>query len=485
MSESSSSPKTVFSQADIDAVGQDLQGFWQTFSQRYSGEIQGRQPVQTLYGGAQLFKAETARKMGELGLQALDTYAPNFVFLAKAAGLSTARRLPDSWAEAEALSRAISDDPAAALKLYPAAAQAAAIYARVRRKLETEPVEDFRIDFEDGYGNRPDAEEDKDAVRTAHEVARGMKEGLLPPFIGIRIKPWTDQLFQRSVRTLDVFVSALVEATGGALPANFIVTLPKVTAPEQVSGLVKLLETLEARNGLAPGSLPLEVMIETTQSIFDTQGRVMMPQLLDAANGRCRGAHFGTYDYTASCGIIAQYQAMDHPACDFARHAMQVSFASTGVMLSDGATNIMPVPVHRGEGLNLIQQQENLTAVQAAWRLHADHIRHSLRHAYYQGWDLHPAQLITRYATLYDFFLKELDGATLRLKNFISKAAQATLSGDVFDDAATGRGLLNYFRLAYNSGAITEDEVTAAGLVVADLKGGSSSDSSPWLKLIG
>ena len=95
-----SSPKTVFSPADIDVVGQDLQGFWQAFSQRYSGEIQGRQPVQTLYGGAQLFKAETARKMGELGLHALDTYAPNFVFLAKAAGLSTARRLPGSWAEA-------------------------------------------------------------------------------------------------------------------------------------------------------------------------------------------------------------------------------------------------------------------------------------------------------------------------------------------------------------------------------------------------
>ncbi|PKL78174.1 MAG: hypothetical protein CVV27_03770 [Candidatus Melainabacteria bacterium HGW-Melainabacteria-1] len=163
---------------------------------------------------------------------------------------------------------------------------------------------------------------------------------------------------------------------------------------------------------------------------------------------------------------------------------MQVSFASTGVMLSDGATNIMPVPVHRGEALNLIQQQENLAAVHAAWRLHADHVRHSLRHAYYQGWDLHPAQLVTRYATLFDFFLKEFEGATLRLKNFMAKAAQATLSGDVFDDAATGRGLLNYFRLAYNCSAITEAEVEAAGLKLSDLKGGSSSDASPWLQLI-
>ncbi|MEZ0368817.1 MAG: phosphoenolpyruvate kinase [Candidatus Sericytochromatia bacterium] len=475
---------SVFSQQDVDAVDQELQGFWQAFSQRYGGEIYGRQPVQTLYGGAQLFKAETARKMGELGLQALDNYAPNFVFLARAAGLSTAARLPESWSEAEALRQALEAHPEAARAIYPAAALAQSIYARVRRKLEQEPVEDFRIDFEDGYGNRPDAEEDKDAVRTAKEVARGMKEGILPPFIGIRIKPWTEQLFRRSVRTLDVFVSALVEATGGQLPANFIVTLPKVTAPEQVSGLVQLLETLEARHNLAKGALPLEVMIETTQSIFDAQGRLMLPQLLDAAAGRCRGAHFGTYDYTASCGIIARHQAMDHPACDYARHAMQVSFAGTGVMLSDGATNIMPVPVHRGEGLNLVQQQENLAAVHAAWRLHSDHIRHSLRHAHYQGWDLHPAQLITRYATVYDFFLIELDGATHRLRNFIAKAAQATLSGDVFDDAATGRGLLNYFRLAYNCGAIDAAEVTAAGLQVDDLTGGAGSGSSPWLKLI-
>ena len=476
--------QSVLSAEDIQAVQADLQSFWQDFSRRYTGDVQGRQPVQTLYGGAQLFKAETARKMGELSLQALDTYAPNFVYLAQAAGLSMAARLPESWGEAENVRKAIEAHPGVAEQMYPAAAQAHAIYERVREKLGREAVEDFRIDFEDGYGNRPDAEEDADAVRTANEVARGMREGLLPPFIGIRIKPWTEQLFKRSTRTLDVFVSALVEATGGQLPENFIVTLPKVTAPEQVSGLVRLLETLEKRHGLASGALPLEIMIETTQSIFDFQGRLMLPQLLEAAQGRCRGAHFGTYDYTASCGIVAQYQAMDHPACDFSRHTMQVSFASTGIMLSDGATNIMPVAVHRGENLNLLQQQENLQAVHAAWHLHSDHIRHSLRHAYYQGWDLHPAQLITRYATLYDFFLKELKGATLRLNNFMSKAAQATLSGDVFDDAATGRGLLNYFRLAYNCGAITQAEVEAAGLSVSDLKGGSSSDASPWLQLL-
>lgn len=479
--------RTSLSPHLISQVATPLNQSNQAFEQRYPGSIHGRQPVHTLYGGAQLFKAETAKKMGELSLKALESYAPNFAILAKAAGLSSARYLPESWTEAEALAAAIAADPEQAKKYNRHAWLAWTIYERVREKLSREAVEDFRIDFEDGYGNRPDAEEDADAVRNAEEVARGMAEGMLPPFIGIRIKPWTNQLFQRSVRTLDIFMSTLLDKTGGHLPANFVVTLPKVTSPQQVTGLVQLLEHLEAENGLPQGTIPLEIMVETTQSIFSFEGQVMLPAMIQAAAGRCRGAHFGTYDYTASCSIIARYQAMDHPACDFSRHIMQVALASTGVMLSDGATNIMPVPVHReesGQPLNPIQIQENIAAVHAAWKLHADHIRHSLQHAYYQGWDLHPAQLITRYATLFDFFLSELEGATLRLKNFIAKAAQATLSGDVFDDAATGRGLLNYFRLAHNCSAITDAEVEAAGLSVAELTGGAGSSSSPWLQML-
>ncbi|PIQ28678.1 phosphoenolpyruvate kinase [bacterium (Candidatus Blackallbacteria) CG17_big_fil_post_rev_8_21_14_2_50_48_46] len=471
----------------ISQVAEPLNTSNQAFADRYPGIIVGRQPVHTLYGGAQLFKAETAQKMGELSLKALENYAPNFAIFARAAGLNGAEYLPAGWNEAEALAESIAANPDEAKKLNRQAWLAWTIYERVKEKLGREAVEDFRIDFEDGYGNRPDAEEDADAVRNAQEVARGMAEGILPPFIGIRIKPWTEQLFQRSVRTLDIFMSALLDATGGHLPQNFVVTLPKVTSPEQVAGLVQLLEHLEAENGLPQGSIPLEIMVETTQSMFDFEGEIMLPAMLTAAAGRCRGAHFGTYDYTASCSIIARYQSMDHPACDFSRHIMQVALASTGVMLSDGATNIMPVPVHRetpDKPLNAIQIQENTAAVHAAWKLHVDHIRHSLTHAYYQGWDLHPAQLITRYATLFDFFLSELDGATVRLKNFIAKAAQATLSGDVFDDAATGRGLLNYFRLAYNCSAITAEEVEAAGLSVDELQGGAGSGSSPWLQML-
>lgn len=478
--------ESTLSPEDFQAVEQDLNSFWQDFDTRYTDVVQ-RQPVQTLYGGAQLFKAETAQKMGDLARKAIDSYAPNFVYLAKAARLSMHDSLPDDWEQAEALAQAIQENPETAKKLNPEAFLAYTIYERVLHKLQNEPVEDFRIDFEDGYGNRPDAEEDSDAVRNALEVARGMEANILPPFIGIRIKPWTRQLFQRSARTLDIFITALLKATHNTLPQNFVVTLPKVTHPTQVSGLVALLEKLESAHQLPGGSLQLEIMVETTQSILDGQGKVMLPQLLAAAKGRCRGAHFGTYDYTASCNIIARYQSMDHPACDFSRHMMQVAFSGTGVMLSDGATNIMPVPVHRaeaGQELNLVQLKENLNAVHSAWGLHSDHIRHSLTHGHYQGWDLHPAQLITRYAVVYDFFLRELKNSTLRFQNFVSKAAQATLSGDVFDDAATGRGLLNYFRLAHNSGAITQHEIEQAGLTLEDLSGGTGSGASPWLALI-
>jgi hypothetical protein len=92
---------------------------------------------------------------------------------------------------------------------------------------------------------------------------------------------------------------------------------------------------------------------------------------------------------------------------------------------------------------------------------------------FYQGWDLHPAQLVTRYAAVYAFFLEGLAPATERLKNFVEKAAQATLVGDVFDDAATGQGLLNYFLRGISCAALREEEALAAGVTIEDLRGRS------------
>ena len=167
---------------------------------------------------------------------------------------------------------------------------------------------------------------------------------------------------------------------------------------------------------------------------------------------------------------------MGHPACDFAKQMMQVAFAGTGVWLSDGATNIMPVGPHRasdGAKLSAAQAEENRCVVHRAWKIHYDDVRRSLVGGFYQGWDLHPAQLPTRYAAVFAFFIEGQEAASERLRNFVAKAAQATLVGDVFDDAATGQGLLNYFLRAINCKAISEAE--ARPLTGLTLDGGSFS----------
>src|SRR5438105_3850246 len=432
---------TSLPESSLRALTGRLKKVQERFASHYPGEAGSRQPVHTVYGGAHLFKADTTRKLGELAVKALDQYAPEPRIFAEAIGL--------------------------------APQLAGTVHGRVRQKLAREAVEDFRIDFEDGYGIRPDAEEDGHAQAAAEETARGLADRTLSPFIGIRVKTFSAELGGRALRTLDLFLTSLVRKSGGKLPSGFVVTLPKVTSPEHVSVLIDAFEELEGKLGLGSGSLKMEPMIETTQSILDETGESMLPKLLAAARGRCVAAHFGTYDYTASCNITAMYQSMRHPACDFAKHMMKVAYAGTGIWLSDGATTIMPVAPHKpakGAQLTAEQVRENQRAVHAAWRLHADDVRHSLVNGFYQGWDLHPAQLPSRYGSVYGFFLEGLQAATERLKNFINKAAQATLAGDVFDDAATGQGLLNFFLRGTSCGALTEEEALATGVTLSELR---------------
>jgi hypothetical protein len=161
--------------------------------------------------------------------------------------------LPESLDDAAELVTDLEKGPEPSRRENNSAWLAHAIYNRVSEKLTREPVEDFRIDFEDGYGNRPDDEEDGHAASAAAEVAKGSKEGTLPPFIGIRIKPFNEELRTRSLRTLDIFVSTLIEQNEGRLPDNFVVTLPKITIPQQAATLASLLERLEQANGLAAG----------------------------------------------------------------------------------------------------------------------------------------------------------------------------------------------------------------------------------------
>jgi citrate lyase beta subunit len=450
----------------------------EAFALRYPGPRGDRQPVHTVYGGAHLFRADTAARMGEKALQALDEYAPDFVTFARATELPRTQQLVGTPDSSATLAKTIEADPRAARRENPTAWFAYTLYQRIREKLRREPVEDFRIDFEDGFGNRPDEEEDRFGASAAAEVAAGMQAGSLPPFVGLRIKPFNEELRNRSIRTLDIFLTELIGKTGGKLPRNFFITLPKVNVPEESAALAAVCSKLESALQLKPGTLQVELMIETPQSILNEQGHVNLIPLAAAAQGRCVAAHFGTYDYTAGRSITAAHQHMAHLACDFAREVMQVAFAGTGIWLSDGATNILPVPVHHAETnaapLTANQIAENRRSVHQAWKLHLEHIRHSLVNGFYQGWDLHPAQLVTRYAAVYSFFLESLDAASERLRNFIAKAAQATLVGDVFDDAATGQGLLNFFLRAMNCGAITADEAQKlTGLTPAEFHGAS------------
>jgi len=394
-------------------------------AEQFPGDSPARQPVHTVYGGAHLFKADAAQKLGSHALRSLQEHAPDAATLAAALGL----------------------DPALADR----------IYLRIIDKLTQEPVEDFRIDFEDGFGNRPDQEEDRFAQLAANEVAAGLSNGSLPPSIGIRIKPLSDELKRRSLRTFDLFLTQLLDRTRGALPPNFVVTLPKVTSADQVAALAAACDAFEYWRELPSGVLRFELMIETTQAIVAPDGSTALPRFIAEGGGRIVAAHFGTYDYTAACSITAAHQHMLHPACDFAKRMMQVALAGTGIWLSDGATNVMPIG--------------SRDVVHRAWRLHAEHVRHSLVNGFYQGWDLHPAQLPSRYAAVYSFFLEGLGAASERMRNFVQKAAQATLVGDVFDDAATGQGLLNYFLRAMNCGAISEREATEmSGLTLAELR---------------
>ena len=410
----------------LQSVFKKLEAANNNFTKYYPGDGEQQQPVHTLYGGAQLYKAGTTKKIGELSQKAFKTFAPDAKILAKALNLPGDSNL---WKQ---------------------------VHQRVTAKLELCAVEDFRIDFEDGYGNRPDAEEDACAEFTAKEFAKALKQGTAAPYMGIRIKPFNFELKDRSARTLDIFVSTLIHENGGKVPDNFVITLPKVNIPEQVTAFVQLLDHMEEQLNLENGSLKIEIMIETTQALLSQNGVSHMPLIYKAAEGRCRGAHFGTYDYTASFDITAAHQIMQHPACDFALQMMKLTFAGTGVWLSNGATSVMPIG--------------DTATVHKAWKLAYDDTVHSLEMGYYQGWDLNPAQIPIRYVACYTFFLQSLEQASIRLKNFIEKAAQATLVGDVFDDAATGQGLLNFFLRALNSGAITEAEIEATGLSLAEVR---------------
>lgn len=385
---------------------------------RYPGDPATRQPVHTVYVPADVFTAGTVRSWGDAALAALDAHAPDPASLAAVLGL------PDDLAEP--------------------------VHSRVCAKLAREPVEDLRIDFEDGYGRRPDDEEDRAAARAARIVAETSADGTAAPCTGIRVKSLEAPVRGRAIRTLDVFLTGLMEH--GGLPAGLVLTLPKVTYPEQVTAMVRLLEAFETAHGLRPGRLRFEIQIETSQAVLGADGTATVARLIHAAEGRATGLHYGTYDYSAGLGVAAAHQAADHPAADHAKAVMQVAAAGTGVRVCDGSTNVLPVG--------------DTAQVHHAWQVHHRLVRRALARAYYQGWDMHPGQLVTRYAAVFGFFREGFTQAAARLAAYAGRAG-----GDVLDEPATARALAGHLLRGLDCGALDTAEVDrATGLTRADLE---------------
>ncbi|MFT4468823.1 DUF6986 family protein [Arthrobacter sulfonylureivorans] len=384
----------------------------------YSGDGADRQPVHTVYIPA-------------------DAYVPE---------------LPTRWG-AEALAVAKAHGGLEQLAAYLELAEPGQLAELVRRKLETEPIEDLRVDFEDGYRQHDDDEEDAAAERAGQQVAETVAAGTAPPFIGIRFKSLEAATRARGLRTLDLFIGSLTEVAGGrGLPAGLVLTLPKVSTVEQVSAMVYACEQLEWSHGLVSGRLRFEVQVETPQLILAADGTAPVARLIHEGAGRVSGLHYGTYDYSASLGIAAGDQSMEHPAADHAKNVMQVAAAGTGVRLSDGSTNILPV----GEPGN----------IRAAWALHARLVRRHLERGIYQGWDLHPAQLPTRFLATYAFYRDGLESAATRLRNYVQGTA-----GTVLDEPATARALARFLDRALTCGAVEEAEfIQLAGVPVAQLR---------------
>ncbi|MDQ0603762.1 citrate lyase beta subunit [Streptomyces canus] len=382
---------------------------------RYPGDPGTRQPVHTVYVPGDAFAADTLRSWGDQAHAALDEHAPDAASFAAVLGLS------DELAEP--------------------------VYSRVRAKLAREPIEDLRVDFEDGYQGK---DEDQDAARAARLIAEAYRNGTAAPYMGIRMKCMETAVRDRGIRTLDIFLTGLLEA--GGLPEGLVLTLPKVTYAEQVTAMVRLLEEFEKARGLEPGRIGFEIQIETSQSILATDGTATVARMIQAAEGRATGLHYGTFDYSACLGVSAAYQASDHPAADHAKAIMQVAAAGTGVRVCDGSTNVLPVgPTAK---------------VHDAWRLHYGLTRRALSRAYYQGWDMHPGHIPTRYAAVFAFYREGFEQAAARLARYANHTG-----GDVMDEPATAKALGGYLLRGLDCGALDIAEVARlTGLTRTDLE---------------
>jgi citrate lyase beta subunit len=398
-------------------------------SQRMSPRHAHQHPVHVLYGGAHLFSEATFPKIARLAQDAFHFAAPDATALNKLVGANwTAEFTKD-------------------------------LFTRVSNKLTREPLEDYRVDFEDGYGVRSDEEEDLHAISAAVTMVRIVKADHTPRAMGIRIKPLSASGMRRSLRTLSLFITQFGAEGGKSSGLKFmIITLPKVTSPEQVTTLADILDSYEKQLHLGSGFFRIEIVIESPEAYLSIDGTIPLPSFVAAARGRCQSLHFGVYDFTSSLGIGSAGQAIDHLSCDFGRMWMQiVAGLAAGLGLSDGIISRLPMAPKENS-------QIALEAYQDTWRYNYQQMMRSLSLGFYQGWDLHPAQIPIRHVANHVFVLQEFDSAAARLKMFLERASQASHLGGMFDDRASVLGLLNFFERASVSGILSKSEIESRGV---------------------
>jgi citrate lyase beta subunit len=393
----------------LAVVDAQLRSADRVLADRYPGDPGTRQPVHTVYLPADVAGADSPARWGDGALALLDAAAPDATTAAEVTGLGP-----------------VLDEN---------------VHRRTRAKLATQPVEDLRVDFEDGYGTRSDAEEDAAAGAAGRMLAQLLRAANGPSFAGIRFKSLEPATRRRGLRTLDLLLASLLEA--GQLPDGFLVTLPKVTSVDQVIAMVTVCDGLEHAYGLSAGRLRFEIQVETTQAILGADGAATVATMVHAAGGRCVGLHYGTYDYSAACGIAPGYQSMEHPVADHAKAVMQVAAAGTGVRLSDGSTNVLPIG--------------SAEDVRTALTLHARLVHRSLERGYYQGWDMHPGHLVTRYLATYVFYRAGFAAAADRLRNYLGR-----VEGGVLDEPATAQALASFVVRGLHCGALDDAEVAQA-----------------------
>lgn len=443
-------------------------------------------PVHTVLWPADRITPDTVSQLGVEAWTALARYGPDAYSFGEALGVAglDGDESPRASVRAQQ-TRRFREDPQALRREDFEAWLLLEVHARVHKRLQARPVEDLRIDFEGGYGTRDDVEEDRHASSAAEAVAVAADRGTLSPRVGLRIKPLSRHATGRAVRTLELFFDTLAGAiktsgaagdrlvwpSWGGVAGELVLTLPRVSLPEQVSTAARLLELLEARHRWPRGRIRMELVVESTPALFDEAGRCALPRLVRAAAGRCVAVHLGSEDLAQACGLAPELVDGKHTLSDLARGLLRLALGGTHVTLSDDTTGPLPEGPHPEDAsLTAKQRADNLAAVHRAWRLGHGQILHALRSGLYQGCDRHGAQLPVRYAANYRFFLERYEDAAADLRELLTSATSAPVPDRHGDAARRGQRLFDFVRRAHRCGAVGRTALDRAGLAPEELE---------------